>query len=143
MNLAGLALVVALVWQHFTATQWLLLTLFSSLVVGMGLWLFNPDIQGYVGFSGTLHGLIIAGVLADLRPYPKSAGVLLLLVVGKLAWEQYNGALPGSESVAGGMVVVDSHLYGAIAGAIFGILMLALRQQRRGRRTTTDNPDTL
>ena len=55
-----------------------------------------------MGFSGTLHGLIIAGTLADLRYYPKSAGVLLVLVVGKLAWEQSPALLPGSESVAGG-----------------------------------------
>ena len=143
MNLAGLALVVALVWQHFSATQWLLLTIFSSLVVGVGLWLFNPEIQGYVGFSGTLHGLMIAGVLADLRSYPKSAGILLLLVTGKLLWEQIGGALPGSESVAGGLVVVDAHLYGAIAGAVLGILMIAGERRNKGERVPTRKPDTL
>jgi len=130
MNLAGLALVVALVWQHFSAIQWLLLTLFSSLAVGIALWLFNPEIQGYVGFSGTLHGLIIAGVLADLRLYPRSAGILLLLVVGKLSWEQFDGALPGSESVAGGLVVVDAHLYGALAGALLGIVLIAINHRQ-------------
>ena len=136
MNMAGLALVAALVWQHYTATQWLLLTLFSSLVVGVCLWLFNPGIQGYVGFSGTLHGLIIAGVLADLRVYPKSAGILLILVVGKLAWEQVGGALPGSESVAGGLVVVDAHLYGAIGGGVLGILLIALGRWQNSHRDT-------
>lgn len=138
MNMAGLALVVALVWQHFSATQWLLLTLLSSLAVGIGLWLFNPGIQGYVGFSGTLHGLIIAGVLADLRIYPKSAGILLVLVVGKLVWEQIGGALPGSESVAGGLVVVDAHLYGAVAGAVLGILLLVLDARRNARQTSSE-----
>lgn len=125
MNLAGLALVVALLWQHYSAAQWALLIVLASVVVGVGLWRFNPEIQGYVGFSGTLHGLILAGVLADLRSYPRSAGILLLLVIGKLVWEQFAGALPGSESVAGGLVVVDSHLYGALAGTILGALMLA------------------
>lgn len=134
MNLAGLALVVALVWQHFSAIQWLLLTLFSSLAVGIALWLFNPEIQGYVGFSGTLHGLIIAGVLADLRLYPRSAGILLLLVVGKLSWEQFDGALPGSESVAGGLVVVDAHLYGALAGALLGIVLIAINHRQNALR---------
>ena len=132
MNMAGLALVVALVWQHYTAMQWLLLTLFSSLVVGIGLWMFNPEVHGYVGFSGTLHGLILAGVLADIRVYPKSATVLLVLVSGKLAWEQVGGALPGSESVAGGLVVVDAHLYGAIGGAALGALMLMVASRQRG-----------
>ena len=137
MNMAGLALVVALVWQHYTATQWLLLILFSSIVVGVGLWMFNPEVHGYVGFSGTLHGLILAGVLADIRVYPRSAAVLLLLVVGKLAWEQVAGALPGSESVAGGLVVVDAHLYGAIGGAALGAVLLLVDARRRLRTQTT------
>lgn len=133
MNMAGLGLVVALVWSHFSAIQWVLIILFSSSVVGICLWWFNPDIQGYVGFSGTLHGLIIAGCLADLRVYPRSAALLLVLVIAKLGWEQYSGALPGSESVAGGLVLVDAHLYGAIGGAVCGMLILAFRLYRAPR----------
>lgn len=129
MNLAGLALVAALVWQHFSARQWSILILLCSVGVGAGLWFFNPEVEGYVGFSGTLHGLIIAGTLADLRAYPRSAGLLLLLVAGKLVWEQLAGALPGSESVAGGQVLVDAHLYGAIGGAI--IAPWLIRHRRR------------
>lgn len=124
MNMAGYFLVVALVWSHFSARVWLLIMLFASLVVGVGLWRFNPEVGAYVGFSGTLHGLILAGCLADLRTYPKSAAILLTLVIAKLAWEQFAGPLPGSESTAGGSVVVDSHLYGAIGGAIMGSIVL-------------------
>lgn len=130
MNLAGLALVVALVWSHFDAVEWALLTLFSSLLVGLGLYLLNPEIDWYVGFSGTLHGLIVAGCLADLRDYPRSAGLLLALVAGKLLWEQFAGALPGSESTAGGRVVVDAHLYGAIGGAVLVPVLLLGRRRR-------------
>ncbi len=130
MNMAGLVLVVALVWSRFTCIEWVLITLFSSLVVGVGLYWLDKDVFWYVGFSGTLHGLIIAGCLADLRYYPKSAGVLLVLIIGKLVWEQLAGALPGSESVAGGSVVVNAHLYGAIGGAFIGALLMM-----RGRKT--------
>lgn len=121
MNLAGLALVVALVWQHYSLVQWIMLTILASLMVCICLWKFNPEVLAYVGFSGTLHGLILGGVIADLRIYPRSAAILLILIFGKLVWEQLGGALPGSESVAGGRVVVDAHLYGAIAGALFGL----------------------
>lgn len=135
MNLAGLGLVVALVWPHYRAWQWLLITLLCSVVVGLGLWYFNPEIHYYVGFSGTLHGLILAGVLADLRQYPLSAGILLALIISKLAWEQFAGALPGSESVAGGLVVVDAHLYGAIAGAVLGLVFLLFAPATRSGAT--------
>ena len=132
MNMAGLALIVALVWTQFNAWQWLLIILFSSVCVGLGLFLFDDQINWYVGFSGTLHGLIIAGSLADLKRYPRSAAALLAMVGAKLVWEQLAGPLPGSESVAGGSVVVNSHLYGAIAGLVIGVVMLAIRYRRVG-----------
>ncbi|PID61093.1 MAG: rhombosortase [Gammaproteobacteria bacterium] len=135
MNLAGLALVVALVWGNFTWLEWLLVLIVSSLAVSIGLWLFNPQLNAYVGLSGTLHGLILAGCLADLRRYPVSAGLLLAGVVAKLAWEQFSGPLPGSEHVAGGNVAVDSHLYGAIGGAVVGGLLLS--RKRSGNTETT------
>jgi rhomboid family GlyGly-CTERM serine protease len=131
MNIAGFVLVVALVWAHFSAKQWLLVIVVSSLFVGVGLWIFNPNVTGYVGFSGTLHGLILAGCLADLRSYPKSAATLLALVIAKLTWEQIAGPLPGSESTAGGSVLVDSHLYGAIGGAIIGAGLLGFMYIRK------------
>lgn len=134
MNLAGLGLVVALVWRQFDAIEWAMLCVFASAVVGLGLFRLNPEIAWYVGFSGTLHGLIIAGCLGDLRDYPKSSGVLLALVIGKLIWEQFAGALPGSEATAGGRVVVDAHLYGAVAGAVLAPALLWRRHRRETRR---------
>jgi len=143
MNMAGFALVVALVWSHFTTVEWVLIVVFSSLVVGVGLYLLDSDVFWYVGFSGTLHGLVIAGGLADLRHYPKSAALLLILIIGKLAWEQIAGALPGSESVAGGSVVVNAHLYGAIGGAVMGTLLLLLKRnsiRNKVTKPTTTSP---
>jgi len=140
MNLAGLILVVMLVWQHFTAWQWLALIIVCSWGVGIALWFFNPEVEGYVGFSGTLHGLIIAGTLADLRRYPKSASLLLVLVVGKLIWEQMAGALPGSESVAGGQVLVDAHLYGAIAGATLALILLSIKRNKPAPVVDSNTP---
>lgn len=132
MNMAGFVLVIALVWTRFNCLEWVLITLFSSLVVGVGLYFLDKDVFWYVGFSGTLHGLIIAGSLADLRYYPKSAGLLLVLVIGKLGWEQVAGALPGSESVAGGSVVVNAHLYGAIGGAVLAVVLLMINRKPMG-----------
>ena len=132
MNLAGLALVVALVGERYRARDWLLLIVLCSAAVGAGLLWLNPEVRWYVGFSGTLHGLLVAGSIADLRVWPRSAALLLAGIAAKLLWEQLAGALPGSESVAGGLVVVDSHLYGALAGAALGT---ALTMSGRGLGT--------
>ena len=134
MNMAGFALIVALVWPHFKAWEWALVIIFSSLVVTIGLYFLDRHVFYYVGFSGTLHGIIIAGCLADMRHYPKSAALLLVLVVGKLVWEQLSGPLPGSEEMAGGNVEVNSHLYGGIGGAVIALVLLAVQSIGRKHR---------
>lgn len=131
LNLAGLALVVLLVWENFNAVEWCFIILLSSLGVGLGLYWRDPSVSWYVGFSGTLHGLILAGAIADLRRFPLNAGALLVVVCLKLFWEQKFGAMPGSESVAGGKVVVNSHLYGAITGAVVVLPLLFLQHRRK------------
>ena len=49
--------------------------------------------------------------------------VILALIFGKIAYEQFAGPVPGSEFASGGPVVVDAHLYGAIGGLAGGILL--------------------
>lgn len=142
LNLVGLLLVVLLVWDNFNAIEWLLIILICSLGVGIGLYVRDPGVGWYVGFSGTLHGLILAGAIADLRRFPLNAAALLVLVCVKLFWEQRFGAMPGSESVAGGKVVVNSHLYGAITGAIICLPLLVFNSRQRARKSQSrDNPD--
>jgi len=96
--------------------DWLFVLLFSAIVTGLGLYWFHPGLIWYVGLSGVLHGLFIYGAIREIRFYPFSGYALLLLICAKLFWEYMNGALPGSESMTGGRVVVEAHLYGAIAG---------------------------
>lgn len=138
MNMAGLALITALVWPNYSARQWLVITLVASLTVGIGIYVRDPGTYWYVGFSGTLHGLMLSGSLADLRRYPVSASLLTVLVVGKLAWEQLYGPLPGSESTAGGPVMVNAHLYGAIGGLLCAGLFLSWRHLRARYHTRSN-----
>ncbi|MCH8278820.1 MAG: hypothetical protein IIC12_07825 [Proteobacteria bacterium] len=84
----------------------------------------------YVGLSGLLHGLLVAGILVRLRDLNAETVILAALIVAKLAWEQFNGPLPGSETTSGGPVIVDAHLYGA-AGGVLGGLLTRIRVQPR------------
>lgn len=122
LNLAGLLLLWVFFARYYTTKQWTLLLAICSLTTAMGLLVFSPDLEWYVGLSGTLHGLFIAGALRDLRQKQVEAYVLLGLIIGKLLWEQFQGPLPGSEETAGGLVIVDAHLYGAIGG-LSGLLL--------------------
>ncbi|MET0067559.1 MAG: rhombosortase [Candidatus Thiodiazotropha sp.] len=145
MNLAGLWLIALMLLQNrrfwcLTALPWLMLG------TSLGLWFGAPQVIWYQGLSGVLHGLLCwsllqritpaagrRGTIDETGPSPGLSAGLLLLVLIKLIWEQWQGPLPGSESLARGRVIVEAHLYGALSGGIlWGAEWIA-----RGVRTET------
>lgn len=122
MNSVGLLLVYGLYGCFLRPVIMLWWTTSSALGVASGLIFFSPEVQWYVGLSGVLHGLVVAGAVSDIRDGHRSALYVLMLVAVKLLWEQLGGPLPGSETTAGGAVVVDAHLYGALGG-LMGVLL--------------------
>ncbi|MCK4709934.1 MAG: rhombosortase, partial [Gammaproteobacteria bacterium] len=130
MNILGIALILVFFATHLKISQWLVLIVFSSLFVSIGLLWLNPDVHRYVGLSGVLHGLFIAGAIIEIRRFPVSGWLLSAILILKLVWEQLNGAMPGSESMIKGHVLVDSHLYGAISGLIFISILIINKKIR-------------
>lgn len=118
MNVAGLALIWAIFGDHIPWRRWLTLLLAGALGISLLLFTFNTHLRWYVGLSGVLHTLFIAGCIADLKYKRWDTRILLVLIIAKLFYEQTWGPMPGSESTAGGKVVVDAHLYGAICGVL-------------------------
>jgi rhomboid family GlyGly-CTERM serine protease len=123
LNLAGLAMVWWFFIDDLRAWEWLLVLPISGLFVTLGLYLFDVHLIWYVGLSGLLHGLFVAGGIRLLSKELGFAVVLLGVLAGKLAYEQFFGSLPGTSEMSGGPVVVNSHLYGAIGGVVSGILI--------------------
>jgi rhomboid family GlyGly-CTERM serine protease len=128
LNLAGLMMVWWFFDEEFSIAEWLWVLLISALFVTVGLYLLDPHLIWYVGLSGLLHGLFIAGGLRLLGRDTRFAILLLALFVVKLSWEQVMGSLPGTSDMAGGPVVVNSHLYGAFGGG-FAMLILIAREK--------------
>lgn len=116
LNSLGLILVWLLVGVQFTGRQWLIVTVISMAGVDAGLWFFDPQLVWYVGMSGVLHGILAAGVVKGFQTVPREALMVGAAVLIKILYEQLIGPLPGSEHSASGSVVVDAHLYGALAG---------------------------
>lgn len=123
LNLAGLALVAALFARDFSLGEWLFVLLASIAAIDLGFVFYEPQLEWYVGFSGVLHGVLAAGAIAWWQHESRHLALTLcLIVIGKLAWEQWRGALPFSGDMA---VIVDAHLYGALGGALAaGVLWL-------------------
>jgi rhomboid family GlyGly-CTERM serine protease len=123
LNLLGLLLVWLLVGRLYSTPQWLLVALASVLAIDAGFWFLDTDMRWYVGLSGMLHGLLLAGAVSGYRSLPAESLVIAAVVIAKLAYEQIVGPLPGSEALAGGSVIVNSHSYGAIGGALSAFII--------------------
>lgn len=126
LNAAGLGLVWWLGRGTLRPVEWLVLAGTALIAVDAGLYWLSPQVDWYVGASGVLHGLIAGiAVLAYGRGERLFGAALGLALAAKLAWEATGGAF----SSALLPVVTDAHLYGAIGGALAGLVM-----QARGRR---------
>lgn len=126
LNVLGTILVTFLVGREFSIRQWAVISVAVVAVIDIGLWLLNPELDWYVGLSGVLHGWLAAGIVALLVNRRPDAWLLAPLLVAKLAFEQWQGPVPGSAETAGGPVVVDAHLYGAVGGAIVAYALLRI-----------------
>lgn len=122
LNLAGFALVWLLFGPLLRAAAWLTAAAASAAAVSAGLLWLAPHLAWYVGFSGVLHGLFVAGTVAAWQAGDRGALLLLAAVAAKLAWEQWQGAAAGTAALVGGAVVIDAHLYGAAGGLLFVLL---------------------
>lgn len=117
-NLGGLLIVWLLFRREFSAPSWMQIILFSGLGTSAGLYFFDPAVSWYVGLSGVLHGLAVAGALGLMRSN-LLVGIFWIGVVSvKLLVEQFGGSLSLMSAVTSANVIIDAHLYGAISGFI-------------------------
>lgn len=130
VNLGGLLLIWLIFSRMLGTARWALVFGCCALGVSLGLLLFHPDLRWYVGMSGVLHGMFVAGAVAGIHAGYRAEWLLLGFLALKLGWEQVQGAMPGTEDFVGGLVIVDAHLYGALTGLAVILALIAL--DRRG-----------
>lgn len=121
LNLAGVALIAGLFPAHYALWQWLVILLCSLVCIDAGFVFYQPQLEWYVGLSGILHGLLAGGAVAWWKRETKPLALAMTLIFGaKLLWEQTHGALPFSGDMR---VIVDAHIYGALGGAVAGLIL--------------------
>lgn len=126
LNLAALWLMMLWLGEQHSILEWILAATLISLTISLGLWLWRPDIDYYVGLSGTLHGLLIYGLAPLCRVKSITAWLVIAAVGGKLIREHIcPGASLGTEQLIAGRVITEAHLLGAIGGVVVSILRCA------------------
>ena len=124
LNLAGFAALVWLFLDEIRPREWLLSGAVAGVGIALGLYLRAPETQWYVGLSGVLHGWFALGAARTCTSRPQFGFVMLLGLCLKLLWEQLSGTLPFTQALEIGPVIVDAHLYGALAGALFYVISM-------------------
>lgn len=126
LNMGTLLLIILFPRQPLRSCLLLFILLNASfLFISINLYYFNTELIKYVGFSGTLHTLLIATGLLYLD---KSSGfiwlgfIITLYIIAKILYEQLVGSLPSTQFLIKQTIAIDAHLY----GTLIGILIIAL-----------------
>lgn len=118
LNLAGFFTIFYIFFQSVKPALFIAYIFLLAMGVSLGLLIFSPNIEWYVGLSGILHGLIVIGAFMNIR---HNLWVSVLILVGvsmKLIWEQAFADAYSMQLVINGKIIYDAHLYGAIMGTI-------------------------
>ena len=125
LNLAGLWLFGFLFIDSVTAKTFILSVIFISIIVGLGLFIFDHQLMNYYGFSGVLYGLFLIGAVQALLHHDKVTGFsLLILLCGKMFWDFNHGGNQFSQEIMGIPVAINAHLYGLIGAGLVSLILL-------------------
>jgi rhomboid family GlyGly-CTERM serine protease len=115
-NLAALVLVFILLSSQLRAI-WLGYSITCiALLCSAGLFVFSTYVKWYVGLSGVIHGVVVLGCALAISQGERWAIFLTVGTVIKLVLEQAGVAIGSDPARLGGDIIVDAHLWGALAG---------------------------
>ncbi|WP_261373442.1 rhombosortase [Rheinheimera sediminis] len=124
MNLGALLLMLMLHQLYYQLSSFALLLLSGCIGISVLLYLFSPDIQIYLGLSGWLHCFITVGALLDIKHKIHSGWLILLGVIAKVGYEQWQGPDQELAALIDANVAIDAHFYGVICGLLLGLLFV-------------------
>lgn len=111
LNVAGAILLAMIFKDSYPARIWLAFVFALNLLLSLGFLLFCPELLAYRGLSGTLHGILTLGLLAELAKGQKFYLLPLLALGIKMIHEaeglHYNDMI-------GDLVITEAHFFGVV-----------------------------
>lgn len=122
INIVALAALWLLYGGTMRTLEWMGAVVGCGSAIGLSLLLFSPEVEWSVGLSGLLYALFaLVAIRAAMSGEYLSGAVVAFLVV-KVILEQTIGPSAAMEDFIGSAIVVDTHMYGVIAGLVFGTI---------------------
>ena len=137
MNTLGFIALVIIYLERITSIKLALQIFYLSSYIGLGLYIFNPEISQYAGFSGILYGLfVIASVRAiTTKDYLLGYPIFLVITI-KIIWENIDSTINNaSAALINAPVATEAHLYGYLSALLFAVITITTNQlkQRLGK----------
>jgi rhomboid family GlyGly-CTERM serine protease len=124
LNLAGSVLVFSLFLRLYSLLVWLAGAICCMISISLSFLFFCPTLEWYMGLSGLLHGLIIMGVIGEIKKGNMLYYLGLLMIITKLAIEFFIGPANYINQFINAAVITPAHLSGAISGIIIACVFI-------------------
>jgi len=138
MNLAAFLIAAFILIDSISPARFIGLITVCCVSVGLGIYYLNPEYAVYAGLSGSIHGFLIAGLMLNKRQVYWINGIFIATILGKIFYEhQPDYRSTDLQDLLPVPVAYDAHLYGAIAGLVFGATALLMDRFFRPPNTFT------
>ncbi len=125
LNLAGFWVFLLLFKEVMNSTKLFITLLLLISGVGIGLYIFNPELYWYAGLSGALYGLFIVGAFYALIDKDYLTGLSIIIIIpSKIIWDYVHNSGQSNADLIGVPVSTDSHIYGIATAFIIGVFIL-------------------
>jgi rhomboid family GlyGly-CTERM serine protease len=122
LNAVGGLLVYVLMRELVSGIQFIIHVFFIALLTGLVLYLFEPVLDYYLGFSAVLHGLVAAYAVIKLPQDNYFGGLILILLLVKLGFAES----PETADLIGIRVATEAHLWGVVSGVVSGLIQVQI-----------------
>ena len=123
LNILALMCIYALFNEAFQSLGWLFALAFSAMASAVGMYWLSPATEWCVGLSGALHGLIVYAALRARASIFWLLAILAKLIVEQTRLFSESGLVSMTADYIGHTVIVDAHLWGAVGGFVFYLLV--------------------
>jgi rhomboid family GlyGly-CTERM serine protease len=130
INLIAFWAILLVFYWNLPLKTLIVFLILCCLGVDAGLFLLGATNQEYIGFSGALHGLAIAGACNSRQHKLWRRAAFILIILFKVIAENFfitnSGGITNQQDF---IVAADAHAYGAISGLMIGLFCVTNKKR--------------